>query len=117
MLRCSVLYSYTAGSGLARTGLSFGMVGPNSLSPNGAQTVQPGTVVFYAHTYKAATGGSVAFSIANTATPASPAWNQVLYQDSNCNAAVESGETQLAASITLTAGQSLCLVIKQFVPA
>jgi len=109
--------SYTAGSGLARTGISFGMVAPNTLGPNGAQTAQPGTVVFYAHTYKAATGGSVAFSIANTATPASPAWNQVLYQDSNCNAAVESGETQPAASITVTAGQTICLVIKQFVPA
>jgi len=109
--------SYTAGAGLARTGISFGMVGPNSLSPNGAQTAQPGTVVFYAHTYKAATGGSVAFSIANTATPASPAWNQVLYQDSNCNAAVEASETQPAATITVTAGQTICLVVKQFVPA
>jgi len=109
--------SYTAGSGLARTGISFGMVAPNTLSPNGAQTAQPGTVVFYAHTYKAATGGTVAFSMANTATPASPAWNQVLYQDSNCNAAVESGETQPAASITVTAGQTICLVVKQFVPA
>jgi len=109
--------SYTAGSGLARTGISFGMVAPNTLAPNGAQTAQPGTVVFYAHTYKAATGGSVAFSIANSATPASPAWNQVLYQDSNCNAAVESGETQPAASITVTAGQTICLVVKQFVPA
>ena len=109
--------SYTAGAGLARTGISFGMVGPNSLSPNGAQTAQPGTVVFYAHTYKAATGGSVAFSIANTATPASPAWNQVLYQDSNCNAAVEASETQPAATITVTAGQTICLIVKQFVPA
>jgi uncharacterized repeat protein (TIGR01451 family) len=109
--------SYTAGSGLARTGISFGMVAPNTLSPNGAQTAQPGTVVFYAHSYKAATGGSVTFSMANTATPASPAWNQVLYQDSNCNAALEASETQVTTAITVTAGQTVCLVIKQFVPA
>ncbi|EJL85067.1 conserved repeat protein, partial [Polaromonas sp. CF318] len=66
---------------------------------------------------KAATGGSVTFSMANTATPASPAWNQVLYQDSNCNAALEASETQVTTAITVTAGQTVCLVIKQFVPA
>lgn len=109
--------SYTAASGQTRTGISFGMVAPNTLGPNGAQTAQPGTVVFYAHSYKAGTGGQVTFSMANTATPASPAWNQVLYQDSNCNAALEASEPQIAAAITVTAGQTVCLVIKQFVPA
>jgi uncharacterized repeat protein (TIGR01451 family) len=109
--------SYTAGAGVARTGISFGMVAPNTLSPNGAQTAQPGTVVFYAHTYKAGTGGQVTFSMANTATPASPAWNQVLYQDGDCNAALEASETQVTTALTVTAGQTVCLIIKQFVPA
>jgi uncharacterized repeat protein (TIGR01451 family) len=109
--------SYTAGSGVTRTGISFGMVAPNTLGPNGAQTAQPGTVVFYTHSYKAGTGGQVTFSMANTATPASPVWNQVLYQDSNCNAALETSELQVTAAITVTAGQTVCLIIKQFVPA
>ncbi|MEO7886441.1 MAG: SdrD B-like domain-containing protein [Polaromonas sp.] len=109
--------SYTAGTGLIRTGISFGMVAPNTLSPNGAQTAQPGTVVFYAHTYQAGTGGQITFSMANTATPASPAWSQVLYQDSNCNAVLEASEPQVTAAITVTAGQTVCLIVKQFVPA
>jgi uncharacterized repeat protein (TIGR01451 family) len=109
--------SYTAGSGLTRTGISFGMVAPNTLGPNGAQTAQPGTVVFYAHTYTAGTGGQVTFSMANTATPASPAWSQVLYQDSNCNAALEASEAQVTTALTVTAGQTVCLIVKQFVPA
>lgn len=109
--------SYTAGSGLARTGINFGMVAPNVLSPNGTQTAQPGTIVFYAHTYKAGTGGQVSFSIAGTATPASPAWNQVLYQDSNCDAVLGASEPQVTAAITVTAGQTVCLIVKQFVPA
>ncbi len=109
--------SYTAGSGLARTGINFGMVPPNTLGPNGAQTAQPGTVVFYTHSYKAGTGGQVTFSMANTATPASPAWSQVLYQDSNCNTALDTSEPQVTAAITVTAGQTVCLIIKQFVPA
>ena len=109
--------SYTASSGLARINISFGMVAPNTLSPNGAQTSQPGTVLFYAHTYKAGTGGQATFSMANAATPASPAWNQVLYQDSNCNAALEATEPQVTAALTVTAGQTICLIVKQFVPA
>lgn len=109
--------SYTAGSGFARTGINFGMVAPNTLAPNGAQTAQPGTVVFYAHTYIAGTGGQVTFSMANAASPASPAWTQVLYQDSNCSATLEASEPQLTAAITVTAGQTVCLIVKQFVPA
>ena len=109
--------SYTAGSGFARTGINFGMVAPNTLAPNGAQTAQPGTVVFYAHTYIAGTGGQVTFSMANAASPASPAWTQVLYQDSNCSATLEASEPQVTAAITVTAGQTVCLIVKQFVPA
>jgi uncharacterized repeat protein (TIGR01451 family) len=109
--------SYTAGSGLARTGINFGMVAPNSLGPNGAQTAQPGTVVFHTHTYKAGTGGQVTFTLGSNPTPTIPAWNQLLYLDGNCNAALEASELQVTAAITVTAGQTLCLVIKQFVPA
>ncbi|WP_092132150.1 DUF11 domain-containing protein [Polaromonas sp. YR568] len=109
--------SYTAGSGVTRTGISFGMVAPNTFGPNGAQTAQPGTVVTHAHTYKAGTGGQVSFSMLGTATPASPAWNQVLYQDSNCNAVLEASETQVPVPLTVTAGQTVCLIVKQFVPA
>ncbi|MFI5447720.1 hypothetical protein [Polaromonas sp. UC242_47] len=109
--------SYTAAAGQSATGVNFGMVAPNTLSPNGAQTAQPGTTVFYAHAYKAGTGGQVSFTLANTATPASPAWSQVLYQDSNCNATLEASEPPVTAAITVTAGQTVCLIVKQFVPA
>jgi uncharacterized repeat protein (TIGR01451 family) len=109
--------SYTAASGQSPTGINFGMVAPNTLGPNGAQTAQPGTVVFYAHTYTAGTGGQVTFSMANTATPASPGWSQVLYQDSNCNATLEGSEPQVTAALIVTAGQTVCLIVKQFVPA
>ncbi|MGH8433833.1 MAG: hypothetical protein ACRERX_05005 [Pseudomonas sp.] len=88
---------------------------PNTLAPNGAQTAQPGTTVFYAHTFQTGSGGQVTFSLANAATPSSPAWSQVLYQDSNCNGVLDAGEPQVTAPVT--AAQKLCLVVKQFVPA
>ncbi|WP_318409293.1 hypothetical protein [Polaromonas sp. SM01] len=109
--------SYTAAAGQSPSGVNFGLVPPNTLAPNGAQTTQPGTIVFYAHTYSAGTGGQVSFTLANAATPASPVWNQVLYQDSNCSATLESSEPPVTAAVTVTAGQTICLIVKQFVPA
>ena len=108
-------FSYSAGSSYA--GVNFGLVPVNTLAPNGAQSAQPGTTVFYAHTFQAGSGGQVTFSLANTASPTSPAWNQVLYQDSNCSATLEATEPQITAAITVTAGQKICLIVKQFVPA
>ena len=109
--------SVTPVAGQSSSGVNFGLVPPNSLSPNGAQSAQPGTVVFYAHTFQAGSGGLVTFSLANTPSPTSPAWNQVLYQDSNCSATLEATEPQVTAAITVTAGQKICLIVKQFVPA
>lgn len=109
--------SYTPATGQSYSGVNFGLVPPNTLAPNGAQTAQPGTVVFYAHSFLAGSGGQVTFSLVSTATPASPSWSQVLYRDSNCNGTLDTAEPQVTAAITATAGQTLCLIVKQFVPA
>ena len=90
---------------------------PNTLAPNGAQTAQPGSVVFYMHTFYAASDGQVTFALTNAAVPSGGPWNEVLYRDSNCNGVLDASEPQITASLALTAGQTLCLVVKQFVPA
>ena len=109
--------NFTTASGRSDSGITFGMVAPNTLAPNGAQTAEPGGIAFYAHTYTAATGGQVTFTLASAGSPVGPAWSQVLYQDSNCSATLEAGEPQVTAAITVTAGQKVCLIVKQFVPA
>lgn len=109
--------SFTPAAGNSYTGVNFGLVPGNTLGPNGAQTAQPGTTVTYAHTFTAGSGGQVTFSLGNSATPASPAWTQVLYQDSNCNGVLDASEPQISAPINVAAGQKICLIVKQFVPA
>ena len=108
--------SVTPVAGQSSSGVNFGLVPPNRLSPNGAQTAQAGNPVFYAHVFQAGSGGQVTFSLANSATPAAPAWSQVLYRDSNCNGVLDPAEAVMSAAVTVTAGQSICLIVKQFVP-
>lgn len=109
--------AYVPAAGQSYTGVGFGFATPNTLGPNGAQTAQAGTVVFYAHTFEAGSGGQVNFSLAGVATPAATSWSTVLYRDTNCSGALDSAEPLLNASIAVTAGQAVCLVVKQFVPA
>lgn len=104
-------------AGQTYTGVNFGMVPPNTLAPNGAETGQPGTVVFYAHTFVAGSAGQVTFSLANAATPTGLPWSQVLYRDTNCNSVLDAAEPQVTAPITAAAADALCLVVKQFIPA
>ncbi len=107
----------TASSGAAATGVSFGLVPPNTLAPDGAKSAAPGTILFYAHTFSAGSAGRVTFSTSATAAPGVAGWAESIYQDSNCNGLLDSGEPALTAPLTVTAGQTVCVLVKEFVPA
>ena len=109
--------SYAPTTGLIYTGVNFGAVPPNTLAANGAQTGKAGTAVFYPHTYYAGSGGQLTFSLTNSPIPTSPAWTQVLYQDTTCSGAMSPTSPQITASLAVTAGQTVCVIVKQFVPA
>lgn len=99
------------------TGLNFGDVPDNQLLTDGMQSVLPGAVVFYPHRFIAGTGGSVSFSVSAQASPALGGWTELIYQDTNCNAQLDGGESPVAASVAVVAGQEICLLVKEFVPA
>jgi len=113
--RPSVTLTPVAGN--TYSGVNFGLVPGNDLTPNGAQQAQPGTAVTYAHTFVAGSAGQVSFSLASSSTPATPAWSQTLYLDSNCDGVINSGETVITGAMSVTAGQKVCLVVKVQVPA
>jgi uncharacterized repeat protein (TIGR01451 family) len=97
--------------------LNFGDVPPNAFTTDNKQTALPGTTLTYGHTYTAQTGGSVTFSTTPVASPGVSGWVETLYLDTNCNGAIDSGDTQITGPITLTAGQQICIVDREFVPA
>jgi uncharacterized repeat protein (TIGR01451 family) len=109
--------TFTPSSGQTYSGVSFGLVPANTFGPSGAQTAQPGTTLFYAHAFLAGSAGTVTLSVSSSDSPAAPAWNQVLYQDSNCNGVLDSGEPQVSGALAVSAGQKICLILKVLVPA
>jgi uncharacterized repeat protein (TIGR01451 family) len=109
--------NFTPAAGQQYTGVAIGLVPGIELAPNGSQTALPGTAVFHPHTFKAGSGGQVAFSLAATATPALSGWTAILYRDSNCSATLEASEPVLAAPLAVQADETVCVVVKQFVPA
>jgi len=98
------------------TGITFADVAPNKLLTDGQQMALPGTTVVFPHTFVAGTGGTVTFSTAAVPSPAIPGWSEVLYQDNNCDLALDAGDTQITAPIALAAQGSICLLLKEFVP-
>jgi large repetitive protein len=109
-------FSYTPG--VSHTGINFGNVPVNTFSTDGLQTILPGATVNYPHTFVAGSGGSVTFTSSAAALPVGVAgWSEVLYRDTNCNGQLDAGEPALTGAINLNAGDQVCVIVKEFVPA
>jgi uncharacterized repeat protein (TIGR01451 family) len=106
-------------NGTPDSGLNFGDVPGSIFVNNNVEAGLPGSTINFAHTFTAGTGGTVSFATTAIASPAVPGWSEVVYQDANCNGQTDAGETVLApaSSIAVVAGQQVCIVVKQFIPA
>ncbi len=103
-------------SGATYTGVNFSDVPQNRLITDGLQFAQPGTSVFFTHQFDANTDGTVTFTITNTPTPSNANWPTLLYLDDNCNGEINSGEEIISTPISMTRGESICLVVRTSVP-
>jgi uncharacterized repeat protein (TIGR01451 family)/fimbrial isopeptide formation D2 family protein len=111
--------TFTHSTGVSQSGLFFGDVPANAFLTDGQQVIEPGAVAFYAHTFIAGTGGEVSFDISSVQSPALPGWGQTLFRDTNCNGQLDPGEPQLtlpSAAIVVTAGEQICLIVKDSSP-
>lgn len=115
--RATNTVAFTTSASPTYTGLNFGDVTNITLSTDGQQASNPGTEVLYAHTFTAGSAGTVTFSVSNTTSPAAPAWSSALYQDTNANGKLDSGEPVITAPIAVVAGQVISLIEKVYIPA
>ncbi len=111
----TVTFTYAAGT--VYTGVNFGDVPDNAFLTDGQDAGLPGTFVVFPHMFTAGSGGAVTFSVASAPSPAISGWSQVLYRDANCNGKLDAGEPVINGAITVTAGEQVCLVVKEFIPA
>jgi uncharacterized repeat protein (TIGR01451 family) len=115
--RTTDVITFTVAAGVTYTALNFADVPVDQFMTDGAQAATAGSVVFYPHRYIAGTAENVSFVISSVAAPVILGWSEVLYVDANCNAVIDAAEVIAPASLTLIAGQEVCLLVKEFVPA
>ena len=110
-----------AWNGTAPASLDFGDVRPNTFATDGAKTGLPGSTVSYPHTFQAQTAGVVRFGISGeVATPTLAGWSGKVFADTACTGALQAGAVLLyppSVPVAVVAGQSVCLVMQEFVPA
>lgn len=110
-----ISFAYNGGS---HTGLNFGNVPVNSFALDSSKSAMPGGLAYHPYTFVAGTGGQLSFSLsAVNQTPPGAPWTQVVYRDLNCNQALDGGEALLTAPLTVAAGETVCLLLRQDVPA
>jgi uncharacterized repeat protein (TIGR01451 family) len=107
------------GNNTASDNTVVGTTAVNVFQPDNAQTATPGTVLFYAHTFTAGSAGTLAFSTSAIAVPAVPGWTQIVYRDTDCNGTLSAAEgvTPFTATIAVNAGDTVCIVVKDSIPA
>jgi uncharacterized repeat protein (TIGR01451 family) len=102
---------FTLSAATNYTGVDFGNVVESQLTGTGNQTIAAGTTASYSHQFISGTEGLVTFSTAQAPTPALT-WTSLVYIDTNCNALLDGGDTQVTASVAVVADQVLCLLQK-----
>jgi uncharacterized repeat protein (TIGR01451 family) len=113
----TVSFTKSAATEALYTGVNFGDVPQNTFQSNGAQQGLANTVLFYSHIFDPGTGGSVTFSLSSTTSPVGLSFARVIYQDTNCNGVIDSGEPVITGAVVTTATTNLCIVMKVTIPS
>jgi uncharacterized repeat protein (TIGR01451 family) len=100
------------------TGIDFGDVRQPAFTQDNSQVILPHSSVVYPHQFYSEADGRVLFSISGQiADPAGLNWGVQLYQDTNCDAQLDGGDTVITGSLAVNAGDTLCTLAKVLAPA
>jgi len=99
------------------TGVNFGQVPANQFMTDGQQSALPGTTIYYTHQFTPGSAGQVTFTTSSASSPAGINWTEVSYQDTSSSGKIASSDPIITGPINVVAGQEICLLLKQFVPA
>ncbi|RYF14681.1 MAG: DUF11 domain-containing protein [Comamonadaceae bacterium] len=108
---------FTPAAGTDYAGVTVSFLPVSTLVQGQARTVRAGTTATYVHRFQAAANGAVSFSLSSQPPASLPGWAAVLYRDFDCNGAVDGGDAPLSASVAVQAGDPVCAVVQDAVPA
>ncbi|HWL52488.1 MAG TPA: hypothetical protein VNQ90_08640 [Chthoniobacteraceae bacterium] len=110
-------------------GLDFGNVPLPTFSTDGQQSGLPGNIIFFPHTFVAGSDGVVTFSTTAQSDPNLTGWAETLFLDGNLvpgspgqpdstgdGVFTPEHDTAITEPITVTAGQTIKILVKQFIP-
>lgn len=99
--------------GVNQSGVIFGSVPKATLATDGQSQTAAGQWVAYGHVYKAGGPASLTVSSGNSA----PGWMSIVYLDADCSGDLSAADSVIAAPVSVSAGQSLCLLTRVMPPA
>lgn len=108
--RASDSHSVTYSGAADRSGLDFGDVKGNTLSGSQQSGGVPGSVVWYAHRFDAASAGTLTLSLTS-------AWSSALRRDLNCNGLSDAADAVITSAIAVDTADTVCVLVAVTVPA
>ena len=105
---------FTPVSGAEYSGVDIGQVRDPVLAEPREASVTPGQSVVLAHTFTAHTSGLVDITLPAASVDTSPegAFALSLIEDADCDGRIDAGETAPAASRVVSAGDTICLLVR-----
>ena len=109
--------TFTPTTNNSYSGVVFSELPVSTLTASQMKTAPAGTSVGYAHRVNVGVTGTLSLALVSSPPGNLPAWSGVLYRDAMCSGTLTGSETPLASSIAVLAGDSICLVVHDAVPA
>lgn len=107
---------FTPAAGTDYTGVVASLLPVSTLVQPQAKTVPPGGVAAYPHRFNADANGTVTFALSSSPPASLTTWAAVLYRDNDCNGTIDGADAPLAASVAVSAGGTVCVVVRDLVP-
>ncbi|WP_293865144.1 hypothetical protein [Steroidobacter sp.] len=109
--RATDTITFTNAIGTVYANVNFGDVPANRFDTDGRQSVLPGNVAFYPHRFVAGTTGVITFT---GSAPATAGWSYTLFQDLNCDGAINGADARITGGIAVVAAQNVCILARVF---
>ena len=99
--------------------INFGFIRPPTWQSDGTAEGSAGDKIYHAHQFTAQSDGDIAFTYTNvTANPASTAFSSTLFEDVNCNGALDAGDNPITGTvIDADVNPTVCVLDEVTIPA